>query len=86
MGSGASIQISSYAPYAGQLWCNGHERAKRQLMTASIAFAPLKNGFASCAAPDRLQRICDGNLSKVSRFAWVRSPSRTIGLLTALPR
>lgn len=55
----ASIQISSYAPYAAQLWSNGHERAKRQLVKAGIAFEPLKNGFASCADPDRLQRICD---------------------------
>jgi len=40
-------------------WCNGHERAKRQLLHAGIAFEPLRNGFASCADPARLQRICD---------------------------
>ena len=55
----ASIQISSYAPYAAQLWCNGHERAKRQLLRAGIAFEPLRNGFRSCADPTALQQICD---------------------------
>lgn len=55
----ASIQISSYAPYAAQLWCNGHEWAKRQLLARGIAFEPLRNGFRSCADPDALQRICD---------------------------
>ncbi len=54
-----SIQICSYAPYAAQLWCNGHEHAKRQLMTRGIAFTPLKNGFRSCADPAALQKICD---------------------------
>ncbi len=55
----ASIQISSYAPYSAQLWCNGHERAKRQLLRAGIGFEPLKNGFARCADPAALQRTCD---------------------------
>ncbi len=55
----ASIQICTYAPYAAQLWCNGHERAKRQLLARGIAFEPLKNGFQSCADPAALQRICD---------------------------
>jgi len=54
-----SIQICSYAPYAAQLWCNGHERAKRQLLRAGIAFEPLRNGFRSCADPAALQQICD---------------------------
>ncbi len=54
-----SIQICSYAPYAAQLWCNGHERAKRQLIDRGIAFEPLRNGFQSCADPAALQRICD---------------------------
>lgn len=56
----AAIQISSYAPYAAQLWCNGHERAKRELLRCGIAFEPLRNGFKSCAAPAALQRVCDG--------------------------
>ncbi|MBI2773599.1 MAG: hypothetical protein HYX56_03795 [Chloroflexi bacterium] len=55
-----SIQICTYAPYAAQLWCNGHERAKRQLLARGIAFEPLRNGFKSCADPAALQQICDG--------------------------
>jgi hypothetical protein len=54
-----SIQICSYAPYAAQLWCNGHERAKRELLRRRIAFEPLRNGFRSCADPTALQAICD---------------------------
>jgi hypothetical protein len=54
-----SIQICTYAPYAAQLWCNGHERAKRQLEETGLAYEPLKNGFRSCADPAALQRICD---------------------------
>lgn len=65
----ASIQISSYAPYAAQLWCNGHERVKRQLIQAGIGFAPLKNGFASCADPAALQQLADQlSGSDVERF------------------
>ncbi|MBI2983010.1 MAG: hypothetical protein HYY42_02305 [Chloroflexi bacterium] len=56
----ACIQISSYAPYAAQLWCNGHERAKRELLARGIAFEPLRNGFRSCADPAALQQVCDG--------------------------
>ena len=55
----ASIQICTYAPYAAQLWCNGHERAKRELLRRGIAFEPLRNGFRSCADPAALQAICD---------------------------
>jgi len=55
----ASIQICAYAPYAAQLWCNGHERAKRELLRRAIAFEPLRNGFRSCADAAALQRICD---------------------------
>lgn len=54
-----SIQICTYAPYAAQLWCNGHERAKRELRSRAIAFEPLRNGFRSCADPPALQRIAD---------------------------
>ncbi len=55
----ASIQICSYAPYSAQLWCNGHERAKRQLDQAGIDYEPLRNGFLRCADPEGLQKICD---------------------------
>jgi hypothetical protein len=54
-----SIQICAYAPYSGQLWCNGHERAKRELLRRGIAFEPLRNGFRGCADAAALQGICD---------------------------
>ena len=40
-------------------WLNGHEWAKRQCEKAGIGYTALDNGFASCADPVRLQRICD---------------------------
>ncbi len=42
-----------------ELWCNGHEWAKRQLLRAGIGFEPLKNGFARCDDPQALERISD---------------------------
>jgi hypothetical protein len=45
---------------AVKLCLNGHEYAKRQLARKGIAFEALDNGVLSCAAPQRLQQICDG--------------------------
>jgi hypothetical protein len=53
------IKICSYFPYPGKVWVNGHEWAKHQARRASLDFCELSNGFASCADPARLQRICD---------------------------
>src|SRR6266545_3733516 len=53
------IKVCSYFPYPAKVWLNGHEWAKRQLERKGIAYTPLANGFASCADPARLQRICD---------------------------
>jgi hypothetical protein len=53
------IKICTYFPYPAKVWVNGHEWAKRQAQREGIAFAPLANGFASCAEPERLQAICD---------------------------
>jgi hypothetical protein len=54
------LKLSSYFPYTGRLCLNGHEYAKRQLAKEGIAYEALDNGFRSCAAPERLQAICDG--------------------------
>jgi len=53
------LKFSSYFPYTAKLCLNGHEYAKRQLDRAGIAYEALDNGFLSCAAPSRLQAICD---------------------------
>jgi hypothetical protein len=53
------FKFCAYAPYPVWIWANGHEWAKRQATRAGIAFTPLDNGFASCADPKRLQKICD---------------------------
>jgi hypothetical protein len=53
------IKFCSYFPYNAKLCINGNEWAKRQAAKAGIGFEPLDNGFASCADPKRLQRICD---------------------------
>jgi hypothetical protein len=52
------LKFCSYFPYNAKLCINGHEWAKRQAAQAGIAFTALDNGFATCADPDALQRIC----------------------------
>jgi hypothetical protein len=54
------LKFCSYFPYNAKLCLNGHEYAKRQLAKEGIAFEALDNGILSCAAPQRLQEICDG--------------------------
>jgi hypothetical protein len=54
------LKFCSYFPYTAKLCLNGNEYAKRQAAKAGIGFTALDNGFAACADPQRLQRICDG--------------------------
>ena len=54
------LKFCSYFPFNAKLCLNGHEYAKRQLAQEAIAFEALDNGVLSCAAPARLQKICDG--------------------------
>ena len=54
------VKFCSYFPYNAKLCLNGHEYAKQQLRQKGIEFAPLDNGFLSCANVQRLQRLCDG--------------------------
>lgn len=53
------IRICSYFPYPAKVWLNGHEWAKRQADRAGLPCTELANGFAACARPRALQRICD---------------------------
>jgi len=53
------IKVCSYAPWEIKLCLNGHEWAKRQLDRKKIAYQALDNGFLSCAAPEKLQQVCD---------------------------
>src|SRR5467141_3225061 len=55
----AFIKICAYFPYPAKVWVNGHEWAKRQAARAGLGYRELSSGFASCADPDLLQRICD---------------------------
>src|ERR1051326_1562881 len=54
------LKFCSYFPYNAKLCLNGHEYAKRQLEREKIAYQALDNGIQTCAAPKRLQAICDG--------------------------
>jgi len=54
------LKFCTYFPFNAKLCLNGHEYAKRQLARKGIAFEALDNGVLSCAAPERLQQICDG--------------------------
>jgi hypothetical protein len=55
----AFIKVCTYFPYPMKIWVNGHEWSKRQATAAGIGFTELSNGFASCADPAALQRVCD---------------------------
>ena len=69
------IKVCSYAPWGTKLCLNGHEWAKRQLEKKKIAYEALDNGFLSCAAPAKLQQICDSlgpeEIDRVFR-KWLR--------------
>ena len=54
------LKFCTYFPYTAKLCLNGHEYVKRQLAQRGIAYEPLDNGVRSCAAPQRLQALCDG--------------------------
>jgi hypothetical protein len=53
------LKFCSYFPYNAKLCVNGNEWAKRQATKARIEFTALDNGFAACADPAGLQKICD---------------------------
>jgi hypothetical protein len=63
------IKFCTYFPYTAKVCLNGNEWAKRQAAKAGIAFEPLDNGFAACAEPHKLQRICDRlDATKIDRL------------------
>jgi hypothetical protein len=63
------IKFCTYFPYNAKVCLNGNEWAKRQATKAGVGFEPLDNGFASCAEPAKLQRICDRlDAAKIDRF------------------
>ncbi len=69
------IKFCSYFPYGAKLCLNGHEYAKQQLKQKGIEFSPLDNGFLTCAAPRRLQPVCDGlSAEKIDKLLrkWLR--------------
>jgi hypothetical protein len=64
-------KTNAYAPWPVWIYLNGHEWAKRQLAKAGVAFTELDNGFASCADPALLQRLCDRlGPGAVTSFFW----------------
>jgi hypothetical protein len=69
------LKFCSYFPYNAKLCLNGHEYAKQQLEQERIAYQALDNGIRSCAAPRRLQQICDGlSAAKIDALLrkWLR--------------
>ena len=63
------IKFCTYFPYNAKVCLNGNEWAKRQATKAGIDYTALDNGFAACAEPRRLQRICDRlDATKIDRF------------------
>lgn len=53
------IKFSTYAPFSGRFYINGHEYVKRQLEEMDIPFEALDNGIGKCEDPKAAQRIAD---------------------------
>ena len=53
------LKMCTYMPFAGRVYVNAHEWAKRQLHKAGVGFTELDNGFLACDDGVRLQAICD---------------------------
>ena len=58
------IKFSSYAPFCGRFYVNGHEYVKCQLMEKGIEFEALDNGIGKCSDPKAAQRIANGITAK----------------------
>ena len=69
------IKFSSYAPFCGRFYINGHEYVKCQLEKKGIEYEPLDNGIGKCEDPKAAQRIANGitaiKLNKLVR-KWIR--------------
>ena len=69
------IKFSSYAPFCGRFYINGHEYVKCQLEERDIQFEVLDNGIGKCENPKVAQRIANGitakKLAKLIR-KWIR--------------
>ena len=68
------IKIATYFPYPLKVWANGHEWAKRRAEDEGLAYTELRNGFAACEDPARLQVICDElSPTQIQRFfdRWI---------------
>lgn len=82
----AFVKIGTYLPYPVKLCLNGHEWVKQQLARSRTRFESLDNGFLCCAAPERLQAICDAlGPAEVQRF-FDRWSARLPWPLTAVDR
>jgi hypothetical protein len=69
------LKFCSYFPFNAKLCLNGHEYAKCQLAQEGVTFQALDNGVLSCAAPARLQKICDDlSAERIDGFLrkWLR--------------
>ena len=55
----AFIKMCTYCPWPMKIWVNGHEWARQQCRKIGLGFTELSNGFAACADPAVLQKICD---------------------------
>ena len=63
------VKFCTYFPYNAKVCLNGNEWAKCQATQSGIEFEALDNGFAACADPTRLQKICDRlDANKIDRF------------------
>jgi len=78
------IKFSSYAPFAGRFYINGHEYVKRQLEKKGIEYEALDNGVGKCEDPKAAQRIANGitanRLEKLIR-KWIRTVPNPLAVM-----
>lgn len=69
------IKFSSYAPFTGRFYINGHEYVKCQLTEQGILFEELDNGIGWCEDPQAAQKIANSitatKLEKLVR-KWIK--------------
>lgn len=78
------IKFSSYAPFSGRFYVNGHEYVKCQLTEEGIGFEELDNGIGRCEDPKRAQKIADSiSANKLEKLVrkWIRLVPNPLGMM-----
>jgi hypothetical protein len=78
------IKFSSYAPFSGRFYINGHEYVKCQLEKRGIEFEELENGVGKCEDPKTAQKIANSitaNRLEALIRKWLRIVPTPLGMM-----